>query len=550
MVVPEPVRERFRAAGADAAHVGLEVAQELIAEAQGRVAGIEVIAPFKAPLAALALLPDLQPPQEPVETVPRTRVERAADERVRHAVAARRRRRARRRSSTGRRRIRRSPAPPESPCRDAARDGGDRARHGPVAVRVLREHDLRVPDAARRQPRAGRSPDSRRSRPRLPDAGRRCAAASPSCADDAEHRDVVVRVERDGARADRARAARDRDDRVALAGDDVRRGDDEVRRREPAAPLDADAARRPEHADDRPRRGDDVAGRARSHRSAAPSAPPARRSTGTGRSARADAAAAAAARRRSASSATATSPPPAGTAVCPGMSSAVAPITQTSASPATAPSTNPPAESRNRNGVSRSPPRTNDPSDPGERLPEQRPGDRADEPRERAPTATSTRRAAGAARSARRRTRRPRARRARAPRRSARAASRARRRARRSRARSSRRSSDATAGKRREAIGLPCGARRVRSTMRVLAPAAVLASALLLVGAPAAPARVERRRRDDCAPHARREPRVRDQAREERGLPRRPRERGGCEIGDQELHAGSSTDALPRGRQR
>jgi hypothetical protein len=72
MVVPEPLRERFRAAGADAAHVGFEVAQELIAEAQGRVAGIEVIAPFKAPLAALALLPDLQPPQEPVETVPRT----------------------------------------------------------------------------------------------------------------------------------------------------------------------------------------------------------------------------------------------------------------------------------------------------------------------------------------------------------------------------------------------------------------------------------------------------------------------------------------------
>ena len=72
MVVPEPVRERFRAAGADAAHVGFEVAQELIAEAKGRVAGIEVIAPFKAPLAALALLPELQPPQEPVETVPRT----------------------------------------------------------------------------------------------------------------------------------------------------------------------------------------------------------------------------------------------------------------------------------------------------------------------------------------------------------------------------------------------------------------------------------------------------------------------------------------------
>jgi len=68
IVVPEPVRERFRDAGADAARVGFEVAQELIAEARGRVAGIEVIAPFKAPLAALELLPELQPAQEPVST--------------------------------------------------------------------------------------------------------------------------------------------------------------------------------------------------------------------------------------------------------------------------------------------------------------------------------------------------------------------------------------------------------------------------------------------------------------------------------------------------
>ena len=71
IVVPEAVRERFRAAGTDAAQVGFEIAQELIAEAQGRVAGVEVIPPFKAPLAALELLPDPQPPQEPVETASR-----------------------------------------------------------------------------------------------------------------------------------------------------------------------------------------------------------------------------------------------------------------------------------------------------------------------------------------------------------------------------------------------------------------------------------------------------------------------------------------------
>ena len=48
-----------------------------------------MIAPFKAPLAALELLPEPQPPQEPVETGPRAEVERAPDDRVRHAVAAR-----------------------------------------------------------------------------------------------------------------------------------------------------------------------------------------------------------------------------------------------------------------------------------------------------------------------------------------------------------------------------------------------------------------------------------------------------------------------------
>jgi homocysteine S-methyltransferase len=56
MVVPEHVRERFREAGTRAPEVGLEVARELVAEARGRVAGVEVIAPFKAPLSALGVL--------------------------------------------------------------------------------------------------------------------------------------------------------------------------------------------------------------------------------------------------------------------------------------------------------------------------------------------------------------------------------------------------------------------------------------------------------------------------------------------------------------
>ena len=56
MVVPEHVQERFRDAGPRAPEVGLEVARELVAQARGKVAGVEVIAPFKAPLRALEVL--------------------------------------------------------------------------------------------------------------------------------------------------------------------------------------------------------------------------------------------------------------------------------------------------------------------------------------------------------------------------------------------------------------------------------------------------------------------------------------------------------------
>ena len=60
MKVSEAVRERFRVAGKDAMATGLEVARELVAQAQERLAGVEVIAPFKAPLAALDVLPELE----------------------------------------------------------------------------------------------------------------------------------------------------------------------------------------------------------------------------------------------------------------------------------------------------------------------------------------------------------------------------------------------------------------------------------------------------------------------------------------------------------
>ena len=59
MKVAEAVQERFRLAGKDAMATGLEVARELVAQAQERLAGVEVIAPFKAPLAALDVLPKL-----------------------------------------------------------------------------------------------------------------------------------------------------------------------------------------------------------------------------------------------------------------------------------------------------------------------------------------------------------------------------------------------------------------------------------------------------------------------------------------------------------
>ena len=132
----------------------------------------------------------------------------------------------------------------------AAGDGRDRPRHGPVPVRVVGEHDGGAADAARcrREGAVLRVAEDRdrRTRPRVDEPQR-----SRSCAVDAQHGDVVVRVVRDDLRVVQAGAVRELDAGAVLARDDVRRGDDEVGRREPAAALDADPARLAEDADDR-----------------------------------------------------------------------------------------------------------------------------------------------------------------------------------------------------------------------------------------------------------------------------------------------------------
>ena len=56
IVVPEHVQERYRAAGADAEDVGVELTRELIAEARDLAAGVYVVAPFRRPLGVLDVL--------------------------------------------------------------------------------------------------------------------------------------------------------------------------------------------------------------------------------------------------------------------------------------------------------------------------------------------------------------------------------------------------------------------------------------------------------------------------------------------------------------
>jgi methionine synthase / methylenetetrahydrofolate reductase(NADPH) len=56
IVVPEPVQERLRSAGTDAAGAGRELARELIAESREKAAGAYLVAPFRQPLGILDVL--------------------------------------------------------------------------------------------------------------------------------------------------------------------------------------------------------------------------------------------------------------------------------------------------------------------------------------------------------------------------------------------------------------------------------------------------------------------------------------------------------------
>ena len=56
MTVPEPVQERMRTAGTDAAEEGRALARELIAESREKAAGVYLVAPFRRPLGILDVL--------------------------------------------------------------------------------------------------------------------------------------------------------------------------------------------------------------------------------------------------------------------------------------------------------------------------------------------------------------------------------------------------------------------------------------------------------------------------------------------------------------
>ena len=56
IVVPEPVQKRLRAAGADAAGAGRELARDLIDESREKAAGVYLVAPFRQPLGILDVL--------------------------------------------------------------------------------------------------------------------------------------------------------------------------------------------------------------------------------------------------------------------------------------------------------------------------------------------------------------------------------------------------------------------------------------------------------------------------------------------------------------
>jgi methionine synthase I (cobalamin-dependent)/5,10-methylenetetrahydrofolate reductase len=56
IIVPEHVQERYRAAGANAPQVGIDLVHELIAQARDVAAGVYIVAPFRRPLGILDVL--------------------------------------------------------------------------------------------------------------------------------------------------------------------------------------------------------------------------------------------------------------------------------------------------------------------------------------------------------------------------------------------------------------------------------------------------------------------------------------------------------------
>jgi homocysteine S-methyltransferase len=66
LVIPDHVLERYRVAGTAARDVGLALGNELIEGARSVAQGVYVMAPFRAPMSVVDLLP--QPAHEPVET--------------------------------------------------------------------------------------------------------------------------------------------------------------------------------------------------------------------------------------------------------------------------------------------------------------------------------------------------------------------------------------------------------------------------------------------------------------------------------------------------
>jgi homocysteine S-methyltransferase len=66
LVIPDQVLERYRVAGPAAREVGLALGNELIEGARSVAQGVYVMAPFRAPMSVVDLLP--QPAQAPVET--------------------------------------------------------------------------------------------------------------------------------------------------------------------------------------------------------------------------------------------------------------------------------------------------------------------------------------------------------------------------------------------------------------------------------------------------------------------------------------------------